>query len=80
MQRDGFFGGALGVPHKIESLDQLVALKCVLAAETIWIRALLNFGARKTGGDNSRAGMHLHLMNHGADAGNEKLINALEGH
>ena len=80
MQRDGFFGGALRVSHQIESFYQFVALESVLAAEAIRIGALLNFGARETGGDNSRAGMHFHLMNHGADAGNEELVNALEGH
>ena len=52
----------------------------MLAAKTIRIRALLNFGPRKTGGHDSRAGMHLDLMNDRADARNKKLVDPLEGH
>src|ERR1700691_3824024 len=80
VQRDGILRRTLGIPRQVESFDQFVALQSVLAAETIRVGALLNFGAGKTGGDDSRAGMHFDLMNHRADAGNEKLVNPLEGH
>ena len=62
MQRDAFFGDARRVADEIERFDQLVALQHVLPAETIGVRALLNFGACKTGGHDSRAGLHLDLM------------------
>ena len=53
-RRDALFGDAPGVADQVERFDQLVALQHVLAAEAIGIRALLNFGARETGGHDSR--------------------------
>ena len=78
VQRDRFFGDALRIANQIERLDEFVALQHVLAAEAIGIRTLLNFVARKAGGHDSRAGLHLHLMNRRADAGDEKLLDAAE--
>ena len=80
MQRDGFFGDALRVAGQIERFDQFVAREHVLAAKAIRIGALLNFAARETGGDDSRARLHFHLMNRGADARSEKLLDAAERH
>src|SRR6185437_3201595 len=78
VQRDAFLGDARRVPKQIEFLDKFVAAQHVLPAETIRIRALLNFLSRKSGGYNSRARLHFHLMNHGADARNKKLFNFAE--
>ncbi len=80
MQRDALFGDAPGVADQVERFDQLVALQHVLAAEAIRIGALLDFGARETGGHDSRAGLHLDLMNRRAGAGGEQLLDAAEGH
>ena len=80
MQRDRFFSDARRVADQIERFDQLVALQHVLAAETIRIRTLLNFGSRETGGHDSRAGLHFHLMDRRADAGNEKLVDFAKRH
>ena len=80
MERDGFFADALGVADQIERLDEFVAAFHVLPAETVRIRALLDFFFCETGGDDSRAGKHFYLMNCGADAGGEKLLDAAEGH
>ena len=65
---------------QIERFDQLVTLQRMLAAKTIRVRTLLNFTFGKRRGHNPGAGMHLHLMNLRADAGNKKLLDALEGH
>src|ERR1035441_4512690 len=42
VQRDGFCGDARGVPDQVPLVDQLVALKLMLPAEGIRIRALLD--------------------------------------
>ena len=68
------------VAGEVERFDQLVALQHVLAAEAIRIRALLNFGAGETGRDDSRAGLHLDLMNGRASARREQLLDAAKRH
>ena len=62
MQRDGFFGDARRVAHQIERFHQFVAGELMLAAEAVGIGALLNFVSGKRGGHDSRAGLHLDLM------------------
>ncbi len=80
MQRDGFFGDARRVAHKIERFDQLVARQLMLPAETIRIGTLLNFVAGKRGGHDSRAGLHLDLMNRRANRRSKKLLDAAKRH
>ena len=80
MQRDGFFADARRVADQIERFDQFVAAQHVLPAEAIRIRTLLNFASGERRGDDSRAGLHLHLMNRRADARNEKLLDAAKRH
>ena len=52
----------------------------MLAAKAIGIRALLNFAASKTGGDDSGARLHFDLVNHGADRRDEKLVDFAKRH
>src|SRR5215469_3127363 len=78
VQRDAFFGDAWRVANEVDFLDQFVTAQHVLAAEAIWIGTLLNFFSRETCGDNSCARLHFHLMNGGADAGDEELFDAAE--
>src|SRR5262249_13525408 len=80
VKRHSFFAGASGIADKIERFDELLAFESVLAAEAIGIRTLLNFAAGKTGGNDSGAGLHFHLMNHRADGRNENLVDFAEGH
>src|SRR5882757_7069446 len=80
MQRDRFFGDARRVAHKVERFDELVACQHVLPAETVWIRALLNFVSGKRGGDDPRAGLHLDLMNRRTDGRRKKLLDAAKRH
>ena len=80
VQRDALFRDASRVADQVERLDQLVALQHVLSAEAIGIRPLLDFATRETGGHDPRAGLHLDLMNRGAGAGGEQLLDAAEGH
>ncbi len=80
VKRDRFFAGATSVADQVERFDQLVAFERVLAAEAIGIRPLLNFAARKTGGDDSGARLHFDLVNHGADGRDEELIDFAKRH
>src|ERR1700751_998739 len=80
LKRDRFFARATSVADQVERFDQLVAFEGVLAAEAIGVRPLLNFAARETGGDDSGALLHFDLVDHGADARNEKLVYFAEGH
>ena len=80
MQRHTLLSQAPGVTGQIERLDQLVTLQHVLPAEAVGIGALLNFRARKTGGHDSRAGLHLDLMNGRAARRSEELLDAAKRH
>ena len=80
MQRDRFFGDAAAHCRPGRAIRPVRSPQHVLAAEAVRIRALLDFVSGKTGGDDSRARLHFHLMNHGADARDEKLLDAAKRH
>ena len=54
MERDGLFGDALRMADQVERFDQLVPREHVLPAETVRIRALLNFVAGEESGHDAR--------------------------
>src|ERR1022692_1971644 len=80
VQRHGFFGDARGVPDQVPLVDQLVALKLMLPAEGIRIRALLDLavfvGQRRVADAAEVAG----LIDQAAERGGEDLAAALEAH
>src|SRR4029077_8954725 len=80
MQSDRFLGNRAGVADEVHGFDGLVALEGVLAAEAIRVGALLDFVVGKAGGDDAGAGLNFSRVNAGADARDEKLLDAAEGH
>ncbi len=80
MQRDRFFGDARGVPNQVERFHQLVARELVLPAKAVRIRTFLNLVPGKRGRDDSRAGLHLDLMDNRPDRRRKQLFDAAKRH
>src|SRR2546422_3063740 len=68
------------IAEQIERFDELVTLERVLPAETIGVRALLNFFFLERCGGDPATGNHFSLVNARTDAGGKPRIDLPELH
>src|SRR6266853_6155185 len=80
MKRTCLLSDARRIANEVERLHELVAGQHVLSAETIGIRALLDFVSCKRRRDDSRTRLHFDLMDGRADRRGKKLLDAAKGH
>src|ERR1043166_2701464 len=80
VERDSFFGDAVGVLHQLQLVDQLVAFQLVLAAERVRKRAFLDLAVFVAERGEARAGEAARLIDDAADGGDEYLARAIEVH